>query len=279
VRVVSIGADVKLILQDRKNPTWVKYSVEFCGGTHLKNTKEAELFSVVSEEAVQQGVRRIEAVTGAQARIAVENGVRLFKKVLDILKSTPTEKLSVAYQLYKKDFDSTKIPMYLRIDIRNHLQEVEQKIKTAAKEKLAEKLQGTGSVLESIQQTLKADPNLHVVTLLMEGVGDNNKILSDTAASAVDEAKKNLGRDIAVFLVSKDAASKKPKTLFVGHVSPGLIARGLKANEWVSAVASGLGGKGGGSPKGDVAQGNVPDPAVAETSVQKAKEYALSKLQ
>jgi len=278
VRVVSIGAEVNKILQDKKNPALNKYSIEFCGGTHLKNTKEAEQFAIISEEAVQQGVRRIDAVTGVQARIAVENAVGL-EKSLELLKSTPIEQLSANYHLFKKDFDAKKIPAYRRIDMRNNLQEIEQKIKVAAKGKLAEKLQGTSSVLENIQQTLKEDPSLHVITLVMEGVGDNNKILSDTAASAVDIAQKNLGRDIAVFLASKDTASKKPKTLFVGHVSSGLIARGLKANEWVSAVASGLGGKGGGAPKGDVAQGNVPDPSLAESSVQKAKEFALSKLQ
>jgi len=273
---VSIGADVNQILANKKNPEWTKYSIEFCGGTHLKNTKEAELFSIVNEEAVQQGVRRMEAVTGAQARIALENAVRL-EKSLEILKTTSLEQMSKSFLLFKKDFESTKIPMYKRHDIRQQLQEIEQKIKTGAKEKLAEKIQGTASVLESISETLQQNPTQNVIVLALEA-GDNNKIMSDIAAAAVTDAKA-LGRDLAVFLASKDTESKKPKTLFVANVSKPLIDRGLKANEWISTVASGLGGKGGGAPTGDVAQGNVPDPSVLDSAVQKAKEYAHSKLQ
>jgi len=241
-----------------------------------QNTSEAESFSIVTEEAVQQGVRRIEAVTGSQARIATENAVRL-EKLLALLKTTPVDKLQASFLTYRKDFEATSIPMHKRIDIRKELHDIEQKIKAAAKKKHVEKLHDTASVVESIQQSLRADETLIVFTLLMD-VGDNNKILSDTAAAVVEDAKKTLSRDVAVFLASKDASSKKPKTLLVANVPPALISRGLKANEWVSAVASGLGGKGGGAPTGNVAQGNILDPNVAETAVESARVYASSKL-
>lgn len=276
VRVVSIGADLNEVLKDKKNSGWNKFSIELCGGTHLKNTREAELFSIVSEEAVQQGVRRFEAVTGSQARLATENAARL-SHVLSGLKALPIEKLPAAFQAFKTDFDSVKIPSHKRIDIRNELQEIEQKIKAAAKEKLAEKISSTSSVLESVLQNLKDHPTQHVVVLTLE-VGDNNKILSDTAATLVADVKKALGRDVAVFLLSKDATSKKPKTLFVAIVPPSLIERGLKANEWVSSVAGAFGGKGGGSKTGDVAQGNAPDPNVVESATEKAKQFANEKL-
>jgi len=215
-------------------------------------------------------------VTGSQARAAIENAVRL-EKNLELLKTTPLEKLQPVFLAYKTDFDQASIPMYRRIDIRKQLGDIELKIKTAAKEQLNVKLQGTATVLESVMQQLKADDKLHVISLCMD-VGDNNKILSDTAASIVETAKSTLQRDVAAFCSSKDTTSKKPKGLFAANVSQGLITKGLKANEWVSAVAAGLGGKGGGKG-GEVGQGNIPDPAQIDAAVANAKEYAVKKLQ
>ena len=50
-----------------ENPEWKKFSIEFCGGTHLPNAADAERFVITSEESVSKGVRRIVALTGAAA--------------------------------------------------------------------------------------------------------------------------------------------------------------------------------------------------------------------
>jgi len=70
VRVVSVGADVDALLRDPHNETWASLSVEFCGGTHLQNTCEAEGFVITDETAVAKGVRRVAGVTGSLAREA-----------------------------------------------------------------------------------------------------------------------------------------------------------------------------------------------------------------
>src|SRR5678815_3110320 len=61
VRVVSIGAPVGELLADPSNAKWRQNSIEFCGGTHLKNTGDVEAFIVTAEESVSKGVRRIVA--------------------------------------------------------------------------------------------------------------------------------------------------------------------------------------------------------------------------
>src|SRR5205823_3715016 len=58
VRVVSIGVPVGELLKDPTNKKWREYSIEFCGGTHLKNTSDAEGFVITGEESVSKGIRR-----------------------------------------------------------------------------------------------------------------------------------------------------------------------------------------------------------------------------
>lgn len=52
------------LLADPKAESNADFSVEFCGGTHLKNTKDAAAFALISEEGIAKGVRRIICMTG-----------------------------------------------------------------------------------------------------------------------------------------------------------------------------------------------------------------------
>uniref|UniRef100_A0AAY5KF92 Alanine--tRNA ligase n=1 Tax=Esox lucius TaxID=8010 RepID=A0AAY5KF92_ESOLU len=68
VRVVSIGIPVADLLADPSSAAGSLTSIEFCGGTHLRNSSHAAPFVIVSEEAIAKGIRRIVAVTGAEAQ-------------------------------------------------------------------------------------------------------------------------------------------------------------------------------------------------------------------
>jgi Threonyl and Alanyl tRNA synthetase second additional domain len=86
VRVVSVGQPVSAMLADPSSALWGESSVEFCGGTHLTNTAEAQAFVIVEESAVAKGVRRISAVTGQPALAALAEGTaRLYN--LPLLKA------------------------------------------------------------------------------------------------------------------------------------------------------------------------------------------------
>ena len=69
------------LLKDPENIEWTSLSIEFCGGTHLTNTKEAVAFAVIAEESLAAGVRRIVAVTGKEAQIAIANALELRERV------------------------------------------------------------------------------------------------------------------------------------------------------------------------------------------------------
>ncbi len=85
VRVVAMGHDPEAV--DRKG----HYSIELCGGTHVKRTGDIGLFRLVSEGAVAAGVRRIEAITGATAYAAMEAESRLLREAASVLKVSPTD--------------------------------------------------------------------------------------------------------------------------------------------------------------------------------------------
>jgi len=67
VRVVSVGVPVEELLENVNNPEWRNVSVEFCGGTHVKNTGEIKDLVILEESGIAKGIRRIIAVTGQAA--------------------------------------------------------------------------------------------------------------------------------------------------------------------------------------------------------------------
>lgn len=81
VRVVSVGVPVEELLSNVKDPKWSDVSIEFCGGTHVKETGVIKELIVIEESGIAKGIRRIVAVTGDEAysvqRIATEFGERL----------------------------------------------------------------------------------------------------------------------------------------------------------------------------------------------------------
>lgn len=84
VRVVSVGKPIEDLIADPNGPAAFDYSVEFCGGTHLLNSGHIEKFIILSEEAIAKGVRRIIAVTGAEALKAHKKADLLEKEVKEL---------------------------------------------------------------------------------------------------------------------------------------------------------------------------------------------------
>jgi alanyl-tRNA synthetase len=84
VRVVSIGVDVDTLLAKPKNPEWRKYSVEFCGGTHVEQTGLIKDFIIVEESGIAKGIRRIVAFTGDAARRAQREAEMFSEKITQL---------------------------------------------------------------------------------------------------------------------------------------------------------------------------------------------------
>src|SRR6202021_1368960 len=82
VRVVAMGA-----AEDEEQP----YSVELCGGTHVRRTGDIGLYKTIGESSVASGVRRIEALTGAAAETYLAEEEDLLREAAGTLRTSPVE--------------------------------------------------------------------------------------------------------------------------------------------------------------------------------------------
>ena len=143
VRVVSIGIPVEELLADPSGPAGSITSIEFCGGTHLQNSGHAGPFVIVSEEAIAKGIRRIVAVTGAEARKALRK-VESLKKVLSALDA------------------KVKVQTAPNKDVQKEITDLSEMLATAVipqwqKDELREAVKALKKVMDDLDRASKAD--------------------------------------------------------------------------------------------------------------------------
>ncbi|WP_425409572.1 alanine--tRNA ligase [Hyphococcus sp.] len=230
VRVLTMGH----ALDGSDNP----YSVELCGGTHVKRVGDIALFKIVSESAVSAGVRRIECMTGEAARLYLEEQAMLARRASDALKTT---------------LDDLPVRIETLVAERRKL----ERDLAQAKKELA--LGGGG-----------AKPADEVIDV--GGVKFMGKVLNGVAAKdlrgLVDQAKSAMGSGVAAFIGVNDGKA----ALAVGVTDD--LKDTLSAVDLVRAGAEAVGGKGGGG-RPDMAQAGGPDGARAAEAI-KSIEQAIS---
>jgi alanyl-tRNA synthetase len=258
VRVVSIGAPVADLLKDPSNPKWRQFSVEFCGGTHLKNSEDVERFIIVSEESVSKGVRRVVAFTGKSAQGAHEAAAELSRLLADARgdpKRLPELQRDIQLAL-------RAAPLLSRRRGQVQLSELQAQHKALEKEAKS----GPGLDVQSAAATLLAlAPSLGTAKLI---VGQVPGATPEQLLAVTDSLKKKSG-SYAVLL----ASAADGKVSFVAAVSDDLIAKGLKAGDWIRQAAQATGGGGGGRPQ--LAQAGGKDPAKVPDALKLAGDYAM----
>ena len=221
VRVLSIG---------RKADGNRNYSVELCGGTHVKATGDIGIFRIVSEGAVSSGVRRIEALTGEAAREWLVSREEALKSAASEIRATPEE-----------------VPAR----IAALLSERKALEKELADAKKALALAGGGGPAQSADEEIA-------------GVKFSGQVLDGLSPKELrpllDEAKQRLGSGIAAAVAVNDG-----KAAFAVAVTDDLTER-FSAVDLVRVGVETLGGKGGGG-RPDLAQGGGPDGSKGEDAI------------
>lgn len=103
VRVLSVGQDVDTLINDPNNESWKNISVEFCGGTHLTNTKEAEEFVIIEESGIAKGIRRIVGLTKDSAKNARGKALSFFNRVASLEKLEASNELASGLKALKSE--------------------------------------------------------------------------------------------------------------------------------------------------------------------------------
>jgi alanyl-tRNA synthetase len=224
VRVVSMG---RALHGDKAGKT---YSLELCGGTHVRQTGDIGLVRVVAEGAVAAGVRRLEALTGEAARRHLDEQDRRVKQMASLMKVAPADAVARLEQV---------------LDERRKL----ERELTEAKKKLA--LGGGGQAQEAADS--------------VNGIGFIGKTVTGVAPkdlkSLADAAKTQLGSGVAVFV----GASEDGKASAVVGVTDDLTGR-FSAVDLVRLASAALGGQGGGG-RPDMAQAGGPDASKADAAI------------
>jgi alanyl-tRNA synthetase len=224
------GDEVRVLSMGRAGDGGLNYSVELCGGTHVRATGDIGLFRIISESAVSSGVRRIEALTGEAARRWVVGREEALKSVAASLKTAPEEVEARVASLVEE-----------RRRLERELAE--------AKKQLA--LGGGGAAAPTAEEDIG-------------GVKFSGQVFQGMEArelrGLLDEAKKRLGSGVAAIV-----AVNEGKAAFAVGVTDDLTNR-FSAVDLVRAGVAALGGQGGGG-RPDMAQGGGPDGGKADEAI------------
>ena len=176
VRVVSIGAPVSDLLKDPTNPKWRLFSVEFCGGTHLKNTSDIEGFVVTSEESVSKGVRRILALTGSAASAALNQALDV-ESSLARARTVPESELAQTINTLQKQLGSEGLPLLAKRKGQQAIAELQAKQKAWEK---SQKASGASTIdVAKIASDLLASGSIVVSSL--DGASDDQLLAVNDA--------------------------------------------------------------------------------------------------
>lgn len=224
VRVVSIG----------------DFSVEFCGGTHVANTRDIGLFKIVSESGVGAGVRRIEAVTSKEAFRLLNNQSNELKQISRSLKVTQLK------------------------DVPTRVSQLQDDIKTLETKQSSLEAKLAGKQAEDVFNAKQTVGQYTIITGIIKEAGMQQlRQLADTW-----RAKK-----MSDVLVLGTGSGQKANLIVA--VTDDQVKNGIKAGDLIKSIAGNIKGGGGGRP--NMAQAGGKDPAGLDSAMKAAVAWLGNK--
>ncbi|MEL6979841.1 MAG: alanine--tRNA ligase [Pseudomonadota bacterium] len=241
VRVVSMGRRAV----GETGPAGEIYSMELCGGTHVARTGEIGLLKIIGESASAAGVRRVEALTGADALSHLAAQDQRLRAVAATLKSAPEEAAERVAALLDE-----------RKKLTNELASLRKQLA------LAGGASGGGAAAEPASKSIAG---VAFLAQALDGVSAKD------LRGLIDEHKKRLGSGVVLLITGADG-----KAAAAAGVTEDLTAK-ISAVDLVRVAATALGGKGGGG-RPDMAQAGGADASKAPDAIAAVEAALASKM-
>jgi alanyl-tRNA synthetase len=210
------------------------FSIELCGGTHVSNTSHVGIFKIVSESGVAAGVRRIEALTGSNARNYYKDVEARLEDAAKALKSSPA-------------------------DVADHIKKLQEELKALRSENESLKSKEAQAALGDVTDQVKEVKGVKLLAVALKGVDMNG--LRDLG----DQMKTKLGEGVVVLISEADG-----KVNLVTMATDEAMSKGAHAGNLVKAIAPKVGGGGGGRP--NMAQAGGKNPAGIADAIAEAEK-------
>ncbi|KAF2707526.1 hypothetical protein K504DRAFT_458027 [Pleomassaria siparia CBS 279.74] len=266
VRVVSVGVPVDELLNDVKNPDWEKVSIEFCGGTHVKQTGEIKELVVIEESGIAKGIRRIVAVTGQDA-YNVQREASEFEEELTRLQSLP---FSAEKESRAKKTQLTLNQLSVSALSKNKLRDQFAKItKSILDEQKAAAKTENKRVLDAVTSYFEKNEGAKVLVQKVDWSNNVSKAISEVIKT-VSGPKGSL-REKSVYLVS--ASQEEGKVVHGCYVAEHFSTQGASGPEWAGHVAKTIGGKAGGKAGAPTAVGQGTKADKVDEGIEEARKW------
>ena len=230
------GDEVRVLTMGEDAAATKPFSVELCGGTHVRRLGDIGLFTILGESAVASGVRRIDALTSEGARRHLAHQAELARDAANVLKTSPAELPQRVAQLADE-----------KRKLERELGEARRALALA------------GPARSDEADTIREIAGTKVVLRVVENVAAKD------LKGLADDAKAKIGSGVVAFVAVADGKA----SLVVG-VTDDLKDR-ISAVDLVRIGAEALGGKGGGG-RPDLAQAGGPDGAKAADALKAIEE-------
>ncbi|KAL8304776.1 hypothetical protein RB600_007922 [Gaeumannomyces tritici] len=267
VRVVSVGIEVDMLLENPKNPEWRKVSVEFCGGTHVEQTGVIKDMIIVEESGIAKGIRRIVAYTGDAAHQAQRDAVKFSERITELEKLPLGPEKEAAIKSTQQDLDKLVVSTLTKDELRSRFGKTQKDVTEELKKRQkAESKKALDTVAAYFKNPENAGSNTFVGHL---PISANSKALADVVNHFKSKDKE---KSVYVFGGGADEGA----VVHGVYVGTALSSKGVTAEQWASAVCGVIGGKSGGKEPTRQGQGTAPEKL--QDAVKEAEKYLSGKL-
>ncbi|KAK6342679.1 Alanine--tRNA ligase [Orbilia javanica] len=267
VRVVSLGIDLNLIVENPTDPQWANVSIEFCGGTHLKTVSDITEMVITEESGIGKGIRRVVCVTNeiaASIRV-LEKELAGRLKELDDMPFGP--KKEAAGKVFSTHLNGAQIGLVQKNSMKAEFAKINKQIIDDSKARAKRLVERAEAAVASAFQS----GNRKTALIILDSES-NGKTLTDVLRTV----GTSYNDKIVYFVVKPEEGDADAKIVHALHVPQTFVAQGTTAQSISTTVSVVIGGGAGPSRDGRTSQGAGIRPEKYDEGIEAIKKILAS---